>query len=232
VTIWSLWYTDHLVTHSDVLSSSSHSHRHAITCTQPLLLGLRYLGEPVPEEIFFWTLWCKGRYRGRHTVTPDGRHSIRTNQQPTSIIPRIFTPDALLPQPSQFILAWDRQQICWLSVLQFSHAKDLVGIASAWHQIDLGQENVSFPASISPCQKWCKSCDILILLMTLTTVVSVGAHLQRQCLDKSNTWNERLKSLNWRVTSARAGSEMLRTLSVSDHWASWHRSVVNRLDYC
>jgi len=20
-----------------------------------------YPGEPVPEEIFFWTLWCKGR---------------------------------------------------------------------------------------------------------------------------------------------------------------------------
>jgi len=32
--------------------------------------------------------------RGRHTDHPAGRHSIRINQRPTSIIPH-FTPDAL-----------------------------------------------------------------------------------------------------------------------------------------
>jgi len=34
-------------------------------------------------------------YRGRHTEHPNGRHSIWTNQRPTSIIPTVFTPDAL-----------------------------------------------------------------------------------------------------------------------------------------
>ena len=51
-------------------------------------------GEPVPEENF-WTLWCKGILnRGKHTDHLAGRHSIRTNQWPTSLIPSIFTPDA------------------------------------------------------------------------------------------------------------------------------------------
>jgi len=33
--------------------------------------------------------------RSRHIDSPAGHHSIRTNQRPTSIIPPIFTPDAL-----------------------------------------------------------------------------------------------------------------------------------------
>jgi len=51
--------------------------------------------------------------RGRHTDNPGGRHSIRTNQQSTSINP---TPPPLLrrmpflPQPSEFILAWERHR--------------------------------------------------------------------------------------------------------------------------
>jgi len=51
-------------------------------------------GELVPEEIFFWTYGARQDIRGRHTDHPVGRHSIRTNQRPTSNIP-IFTPDAL-----------------------------------------------------------------------------------------------------------------------------------------
>jgi len=45
---------------------------------------------------------------------PDGHHSMRTNQWPTSIIPPFLCQIPFLPQPSQFILAWDWQHICWL----------------------------------------------------------------------------------------------------------------------
>jgi len=37
------------------------------SCTHTALFQ-DYSGEPEPEEIFFWTLWCKGRYQ-RHTQT-------------------------------------------------------------------------------------------------------------------------------------------------------------------
>jgi len=46
------------------------------------------------------------------TATPS-----RLIYAPTSIIPTIFTPDAFLTQPSQFILAWEKHQICWLAYL-------------------------------------------------------------------------------------------------------------------
>jgi len=35
-------------------------HTHT-TILQPFFQG--YIGKPVPEEIFFWTLWCKERYQ-------------------------------------------------------------------------------------------------------------------------------------------------------------------------
>jgi len=45
-----------------------------------------YLGEPVPEESFFGLYGARyGDSRVRHTANPAGRHSIQTNQQPTSI---------------------------------------------------------------------------------------------------------------------------------------------------
>jgi len=55
--------------------------------------------------------------RGRHTDNLAARYSIWTNQRPTSIIPPLlhWMPLPFLPQPSQFILAWDRHQICWLA---------------------------------------------------------------------------------------------------------------------
>ena len=53
--------------------------------------------------------------RGRHIDNAAGRHSIRTNQQPASLIPPFLRRMPFLPQPSQFILAWDRHQICWLA---------------------------------------------------------------------------------------------------------------------
>jgi len=68
--------------------------------------------------------WCQKKYklldfygakednRGRHTNHPAGCHSIQTNQQPTSIIPPIFTLDAV-PATTHCILAWHRHQIFW-----------------------------------------------------------------------------------------------------------------------
>jgi len=53
--------------------------------------------------------------RGRHTANPARSHSIRTNQRPTSIIPSFLRQMPFLPQPSQFILAWDRHQIWWFA---------------------------------------------------------------------------------------------------------------------
>ena len=52
---------------------------------------------------------------GRHTDNMAGCHSIPTIQRPTSIIPPFLCWMPFLSQPFQFILAWDRQQICWLS---------------------------------------------------------------------------------------------------------------------
>jgi len=48
--------------------------------------------------------------RGRHTNNPGGRHSIRTNQQSTSINPPFLCRMPFLPQPSQLILAWNRHR--------------------------------------------------------------------------------------------------------------------------
>jgi len=45
-----------------------------------------------------------------------GCHSIRTNQRPIAITPPPFLCRMpFLPQPSHFILACDRHQICWLA---------------------------------------------------------------------------------------------------------------------
>ena len=41
--------------------------------------------------------------------------SSRIIDAPTSAIPTIFMPDAFPGTPSQFILAWDRHQMCWLA---------------------------------------------------------------------------------------------------------------------
>ena len=65
------------------------------------------------EEIF-WTLWCTD-IRDRHSNNPAGRHTIRTNQRPTSFISPFLRHMSFLSQPSQFILAWYRHQICWLA---------------------------------------------------------------------------------------------------------------------
>jgi len=48
--------------------------------------------------------------RGRHTDNQGGRYSIQTNQQSTSINHPFLHWMHFLPQPSQFILAWDRHR--------------------------------------------------------------------------------------------------------------------------
>jgi len=53
--------------------------------------------------------------RGRHADNPAGRHSIRTSQWSNSIIPPFLCHMPFLLQPFQFILAWDRHQICWIT---------------------------------------------------------------------------------------------------------------------
>ena len=57
-----------------------------------------YPGEPVPEKIFFWTLWRKGRCQRQ---TQSGWHRpIQTNQRPASIILQFYAicpPAAALP---------------------------------------------------------------------------------------------------------------------------------------
>ena len=57
----------------------------------------------------------RGDIRGKHTNNPALRHFIQTNQWPTSLIPPFLCRKPFVPQPSQFILAWDRHQICWLA---------------------------------------------------------------------------------------------------------------------
>ena len=55
-----------------------------------------YPGEPVPEEIFFWTLWCKGRYQKEADTS-----TIRLGTTPSGLISDpppsspFFMPDAL-----------------------------------------------------------------------------------------------------------------------------------------
>jgi len=90
-----------------------------------------YPGGPVPEEIFIHSrlkrvvgichhsgFLRRGKdSKGKCANNPAGRHPIRTNDAPTSIIPPILCWMLFLLQPSQFILAWDRQ-ICWIAYLE------------------------------------------------------------------------------------------------------------------
>jgi len=73
-----------------------------------------YPCELLPEEIFSWTFWCKRRYQ-RQTVWLGTTPSGPVTQRPTSLIPPFLRRMPFLPQPSKFILAWDRYQICWFA---------------------------------------------------------------------------------------------------------------------
>jgi len=71
-----------------------------------------YPGEPKKSSGLYG---AREYNRDRHTNNPAGRHSVRINQPPTSLIPPFLRWMPFLPQPSQFILAWDKHQICWLA---------------------------------------------------------------------------------------------------------------------
>jgi len=68
------------------------------------------------QKKFCLGFMVQGKITEADTLTMRNRcHSIQTNQRPTSIIPLFVRRIPFLPQPSHFILAWDRHQICWLA---------------------------------------------------------------------------------------------------------------------
>ena len=66
----------------------------------------------------FCIFWCKMKITQADapTIRMDC-HLIQTNGAPISAIPTILCRITFLLQPSRFILAWDRHQICWLAYL-------------------------------------------------------------------------------------------------------------------
>jgi len=62
----------------------------------------------------FWIFWCKMRITQANTNSPDGLPPSRLTGAPISAIPTMLRQMPFLAQHSQFILAWDRHQICWL----------------------------------------------------------------------------------------------------------------------
>jgi len=61
----------------------------------------------------FWIFWSKMKIT-RADIWMDC-HPIQNNWCPTSAIPLFLRRMPFLTQPSKFILAWDRHQICWLA---------------------------------------------------------------------------------------------------------------------
>jgi len=65
-----------------------------------------YACEPVSEEIFFWTLWCKGRYQ-RQTHQQFGWAPLHpTSQWPTSLIPHFYTRCPFCCNPPNLFWLW------------------------------------------------------------------------------------------------------------------------------
>jgi len=104
ICIWSSWSHCHLIIScfvkiqngypfwcrltKVVLETPTHTHTHT-TILWPFFWD--YPGEPVPEEETSSGLYgARGDIRRRHTDNPAGRHSIRTNQWPTSLIPHFY----------------------------------------------------------------------------------------------------------------------------------------------
>jgi len=97
----------------------THTHTH----TQPFYSSLGFVRdnpcELVPEGIFRHLLdfWCKMKITQADTPTIRmDCHPIQTNWCPHLCHPHHFLRRMpSLTQPSRFILAWDRHQICWLA---------------------------------------------------------------------------------------------------------------------
>jgi len=88
------------------------------------------------QKKIFWTFMVQGRITEADTDHPAGCQSIRTNQRPTSNIPPFLRRMPFLPQPSHFILARDRHQICWLAYQWHGLLKALM-TTSENHSLDL-----------------------------------------------------------------------------------------------
>jgi len=107
-----------------------HHHNHF----RPFSGTIRWAGARRKPLLDFMVL---GRItRGRHTNNPGGHHSIRTNQQSTSINPPSLRQLPFLPQPSQFILAWDKHRnmldciqypVAWFSQQYSAMSKTVTG---------------------------------------------------------------------------------------------------------
>ena len=87
----------------------AHAHTHIQPFYSPFS-GITRVSWCQKEKSSFGLCAAREDNRGRHTDNPDGRHSIRTNQQPTSTIPPFLRRMPFLPQRSRFILTSDRHQ--------------------------------------------------------------------------------------------------------------------------
>jgi len=112
-----------------------------------------YQNRPVPENINLDFKRCGEDNRGKCVDNPTGCHSIRTIDAPTSIIFPVLRRMPFLPQPSKFILAWGRHQICWIAYLEaqllkliiFLHLVTVLKFTAIWF-------STNFCLFLLPCQ--------------------------------------------------------------------------------
>ena len=97
------------------------THTHSLPNTHTAVLRpfvWDYPGGPEPEDIRQDFKTCGEDNRGRCTDNLARCQAIWTIDAPTAIIPPVLRGMPFLPQPSQFILAWDRYQTCWIAYLE------------------------------------------------------------------------------------------------------------------
>jgi len=105
----------HIVDKSVKCLSHTHTHNHftAFWTLSGTTLVSRY--QKVHFAIF-WIFWSKMKITQADTPTIwMDCHPIQTYWCPTLPSPPFLRRMLVLTQPSQFILAWDRHQICWLA---------------------------------------------------------------------------------------------------------------------
>ena len=90
------------------------SQRHMVRCTTTATVLRNFSGTTrvsrCQKKAYSGLAIGRITIRGRHADNPGGRHSIRTNQQSTSINPPIFTLDALPATTLPIIMAWNRHR--------------------------------------------------------------------------------------------------------------------------
>jgi len=105
--------------------SPLHTYIHTYIHTQPFYGSVDFVrdnpGEPVPEDTFCHLLDFLEQMKITQADAPTiwmDCHPIQTNWCPPSLPSAPFLCRMpFLTQPSQFILAWNRHQICWLAYL-------------------------------------------------------------------------------------------------------------------